>query len=303
MNATAPDFVCTKETCPIDESYFEYLPSLSLNALLLALFSLSLLVSVGQGAWYRTWTFTFAMVCGNICEVLGYMGRVMANSDPFDMTAFLIQICCLTFGPAFFAAGIYLCLSRIVSIYGADISRLRPIRYTQIFISCDFVSLVLQGAGGGMASVSTQNGGSAATGTNVMIAGLAFQVFTLALFMLLCAEYAFRVVTSGRQLNPTFAHLRDSKQFKGFLGMIAFATVCIQIRSVYRLIELSQGWEGALIAHENYFFILEGVMVIAAVLAMNIFHPGCCLLSAWNARANEKDTGSFDTEMVRPGRN
>jgi len=66
-NATALELVCTKETCPIDESYFEYLPSLSLNALLLALFSLSLLVSVGQGAWYRTWTFTFAMVCGNIC--------------------------------------------------------------------------------------------------------------------------------------------------------------------------------------------------------------------------------------------
>jgi len=45
-------------------------------------------------------------------------------------------------------------------------------------------------------------------------------------------------------------------------------------------------------------------MVIAAVLAMNIFHPGCCLRSAWNVRANEKDTGSsFDTEMVQPERN
>jgi len=54
--------------------------------------------------------------CFSAGEVLGYMGRVMANSDPFDMTAFLIQICCLTFGPAFFAAGIYLCLSRMCAL-------------------------------------------------------------------------------------------------------------------------------------------------------------------------------------------
>lgn len=98
-----------------------------------------------------------------------------------------------------------------------------------------------------MASVSTQDGGSATAGTNIMVAGLAFQVFTLTLFMILCGEYAYRVITSGRQLNPTFAHLRDTRRFKGFLGMIAFATVCIQIRSIYRLIELSQGWHGALV--------------------------------------------------------
>jgi hypothetical protein len=135
-----------------------------------------------------------------------------------------------------------------VTIYGTDISRIRPIRYTQIFVTCDFFSLILQGAGGGIASVRSQDNQDPALGTNIMIAGLAFQVFTIALFMLLCAEYAYRVVTSGRELDPAYAHLRDTKRFKGFLWMIAFTTVCIQIRSIYRLIELSQGWEGELIS-------------------------------------------------------
>lgn len=40
-------------------------------------------------------------------------------------------------------------------------------------------------------------------------------------------------------------------------------------------------------------------MVIAAVLSMNVFHPGFCLQEAWNVRANEKLAGdASDVEMV-----
>ena len=163
-------------------------------------------------------------------------------------TQFLIQICCLTIAPAFLAAGIYLSLARLVTIYGADISRIKPQRYTQFFVACDFVSLVLQGAGGGIASVSSQNHEDPALGTNVMLAGLASQVLTLSIFMILCAEYAWRVRTSGRKLDPMHAHLRSSRRFKGFMIALAVATICIMIRSIYRLIELSQGWHGELIS-------------------------------------------------------
>jgi len=44
--------------------------------------------------------------------------------------------------------------------------------------------------------------------------------------------------------------------------------------------------------------VLEGVMVVLAVLAMNAFHPGMCLRDAYNASARdqEKDTASSETE-------
>jgi hypothetical protein len=45
---------------------------------------------------------------------------------------FLVQICCLTIGPAFMAAGVYLCLRRIVSAFGPENSRLPPEYYTRI---------------------------------------------------------------------------------------------------------------------------------------------------------------------------
>ena len=49
-----------------------------------------------------------------------------------DENYFLVQICTLTIGPAFLAAGVYLCLRRIVYVFGPENSRLRPEFYTRI---------------------------------------------------------------------------------------------------------------------------------------------------------------------------
>jgi RTA1 like protein len=68
---------------------------------------------------------------------------------------FVIQIVCLTIAPAFYAAGIYFCLSRIVTVFGVENSRVSAKTYPILFISCDFVSLLLQSIGGGMAASAT----------------------------------------------------------------------------------------------------------------------------------------------------
>jgi hypothetical protein len=57
---------------------------------------------------------------------------------------------------------------------------------------------------------------------------------------------------------------------------LALATLCIFIRSVYRVVELSEGWTGHLIRQQWLFVGLEGVMVVVAVVALNSFHPAFC---------------------------
>jgi len=47
---------------------------------------------------------------------------------------------------------------------------------------------------------------------------------------------------------------------------------------------MAQGWEGALIKDQTLFFVLEGVMVIAAVIVLNVFHPGWCFREAYADR-------------------
>ena len=77
--------------------------------------------------------------------------------------------------------------------------------------------------------------------------------------------------------------------FKGFLGALALATIGIFWRSVYRVAELAQGWDGALIRRQDLFIAFEGVMVIIAVLALNVFHPAVCFGSKVQ-KANEEHT-------------
>ncbi len=144
---------------------------------------------------------------------------------------------------------------------GPEISRIKPRMYLWIFIPCDVISLILQGTGGGLSSVLSQDGEDPSVGSNTMIAGLAFQVFTLTLFMALCAEYALRYVRARRASaqGSGFALRKIDAKFQLFLVMLGLATICIFIRSVYRVIELAGGWGGELLRDEPKFIILEGV--------------------------------------------
>ena len=206
---------------------------------------------------------------------------------------FLLQIICLTIAPAFLAAGVYLCLSRIVSTFGAENSRIRPLSYPRIFIPCDVASLVLQALGGGIASAKTHSHQDPTLGNNIMIAGLSVQVVTLLIFIILALDFAFRTIRRIRRLgqdalDPRHAKLRESFAFKGFLVALSLATLCIFTRCVYRVAELSEGWTGHLIRTQKYFIGLEGAVIVVAVLSLNAFHPGLCFKEALDARVKRE---------------
>jgi len=62
----------------------------------------------------------------------------------------------------------------------------------------DFVALVLQAVGGAIADTANTEEDSA-KGTHIMVAGLAFQVLSLLLFIAVAAEFVFKVKRVRRQ--------------------------------------------------------------------------------------------------------
>lgn len=126
---------------------------------------------------------------------------------------------CLTIAPAFFTAAIYLCLGRIVIVYGEDISRLRPRTYTIIFITCDVIALILQAAGGAITSIADSDQQDLSDmGVNIMIAGLAFQVASLTLFIALATEFALRVRKAPEEMRNAFTgSIRKGLKWRLFL--------------------------------------------------------------------------------------
>jgi len=62
---------------------------------------------------------------------------------------------------------------------------------------------------------------------------------------------------------------------------LALATVCILIRSIFRVAELSEGFNGPLANQQVTFMVLEGAMVVFAAVSITIFHPGLAMQGAW----------------------
>ena len=58
------------------------------------------------------------------------------------------------------------------------------------------------------------------------------------------------------------------------LPAIAASTLTILVRSIYRLAELQQGFDGKLANNELEFMILEGPMVFIAIALLTVWHPG-----------------------------
>jgi hypothetical protein len=94
-------------------------------------------------------------------------------------------------------------------------------------------------------------------GNDLMLAGLAFQVFTLAVFAILCLAFMIRASKFPERLNPTYENFRAGSQFNGFLVAVFVTFIAIFTRCVYRVVELGGGWNNHLQREEIPFIILE----------------------------------------------
>lgn len=309
VNATLGNqpWLCTYATCPVSEfGQLHYVPSLAGNALYLAIFALGLLLQIGLGIRYRTWGFLVAMIGGTGLEIVGYTARIELHIDDFNNNYFIIYLVGLTIGPALFSAAIYLCLARIIAVYGNSLSWLTPRFITCFFMACDLVSLILQAAGGAMASLAnTKSQGQ--TGVNIMIAGLSTQVASTVAFVCICCQLAWSVRQNSLKVNANSLSLRRSTRFRYFLtgesipstpsrlsrcmtanGMthyiaLAISTVAILIRCSFRVAELSGGFGGSLANNQISFMILDGAMMAIAVILLTTAHPGLVLGPMWQA--------------------
>ena len=146
-------------------------------------------------------------------ESAAYVARIMIHRFDFSRNVFIIYIYCITLGATFLSAAIYLCLARIVVVYGEGYSRLKPRTYSLLFLFGDFIALSLQGAGGGMVQVEEVQD----IGLRVLIAGLGFQVGSLVTFGLMCIDFSWRVHRGKGEHNPLFHDLVSSRRWTGFL--------------------------------------------------------------------------------------
>ncbi|KAM0279913.1 hypothetical protein ACHAQH_004354 [Verticillium albo-atrum] len=286
-----PGSSCTLDLCPIEWTVYQYRPILGVSIMFIALYSLALLVHVYLGFRWRTWWFASFMAAGCLAEVVGYIGRVLLYSNPWSFGAFLIQIVFITFGPVFFTAAIYVTLARAIAFFSPELSRIRPRFLWIFFISADVLCLVLQAAGGAISSISS---GSNNIGVDLALAGLILQVVLLFAFCVFFGDYMWRYV---RSVKPNASRAIGRRQ-RFFFGGLAAAVVFIFVRCVYRVDELSEGYENSSkITDEGLFIGLEGVLIVLAVCALFVGHPGYGFEGSAASEGRTKESTSVESGM------
>lgn len=152
-------------------------------------------------------------------------------------------------------------------------------------MTSDFLSLVLQAAGGGIADTAADDEQDLKrTGIDIMIAGLVLQAVSLSVFLAVGLDFFLRVRRHGMDnSSPERNALRSRFVFKAFLAALLLATVAILARSIFRAAELWAGFEGELWNSETDFLVLDGAMIALAVLLLSALHPGLAFGGQWHA--------------------
>lgn len=119
------------------------------------------------------------------------------------------------------------------------------------------------------AEMNSENGNTD-PGTHRMVAGIVFQLASITVFVGFAIDFVVRTLRRHLLQNMTGTIIP-------LLAAMVFSVLCIYVRSIYRTIELSQGWSGYLITTERYFIALDGAMMILAVGVFNVLHPGWLL--------------------------
>ncbi|EIW64627.1 RTA1 like protein [Trametes versicolor FP-101664 SS1] len=237
----------------------------------------------------RAWWLLPTVVLAGTGELIGWTGRTWSHYDPLEYNAYLIQTVTLIIAPTPLIGALFITFGRLSARLGQEYSRLSPRLYSRIFFTCDFVALLVQAGGGGIAA-STSNIKTSEMGSNIMLGGIIFQLISLSVFCVLVAEYLVRRFKDrplGKAtMNDSTLTLTDTlrgpveKPMRLLALGLCMEALFLYIRGIYRTVELADGWNGKVIQTQSLFIVFDGVMVFLTMFTLNVFHPGRLLKNA-----------------------
>ncbi|KAI9166393.1 aromatic amino acid aminotransferase [Paramyrothecium foliicola] len=250
--------------CPVENTIYGGYFTLGATATYATMFGLFLTAQVPLAFRARLWSYGSWLAAGTGFEFIGYVCRSVMVENPWNFDAFIAQNLCLVLGPTLVAAAISVTFKHLVLWYGPEYSLIRPNLYPWVFVGTDFISICIQGAGGGIASAADNDESVFTLGNNLLLAGVSFQVVNMTLCGGLIIAYGLRrrqALISGpiqatdtgeatgtpaeTVISPCYhgtdesVH-RNRKSVRLFIWALASAYIAIVIRCIYRSCVRSQ---------------------------------------------------------------
>ncbi len=206
-------------------------------------------------------------------EVVGYAFRLLSSRvDPYSVPNFVVQYFFIVIAPISISAAIYTILIIFIDRTKREYAPLPPRLILWLFITSDIIATIIQVAGAALIGVSASSRKDPTTPNNILLAGLAFEVFSFFVFCVclgVCLYRARKIVLSS---------------LKAFTAAFCAAILLVYLRACFRLTEAAEGLTGALGTHEAYFGSLEFAPIVIAVFILAVWHPGKWLAPhrVWN---------------------
>lgn len=284
-----PNFPNPNGTWDTSIIIYGYTPSFALAVFAAAWFALLFIAHLYQTIRYRSWWFIVFPV-GLVFEVVGYVARSLsAKKDPYHLIYFILNYFFIVTAPVFLAAGVYTILSALIPRLGRKYSFLPPKVILWFFITSDVVATAAQVSGAALIGKKSSDREDPTSANNILLGGLAYQVFSMGVYVILTATFLFRARAAIRQARLTV-----------FAVVFAAATVLIYLRTCFRLAETAEGLNGKLQTNEIFFACLEFAPVALAVLLFAGWHPGRCLGARVRPRDGMMEKGRERAQMPSP---
>ncbi|CAG8944557.1 unnamed protein product [Penicillium salamii] len=165
----------------------------------------------------------------------------------------------------------------IMLLHGKNLSYV-PVKYPiKVFVLGDILSVILQGAGGGVTSTGSAN--LLTVGQWIIVAGCCVQLLFFGAFLV--TSICFHCRITGSPTPKAQRTIRNSALFsrdwRGLLYALYGASILILIQRIYRVVELVRRDGGYMNSHEIFLYLFDAATMVLAMIEMNFFHPSVLL--------------------------
>lgn len=266
---------------------WDYCPSFAAAILWIVLFGSTTTSHVVQAFWYRK-SFAWVLIMGGLWEVGGYVARTLSTMHQLSSCIYIAQFLLILLAPLWINAFIYMVLGRMIHFFLENdrVFGIRARKITLIFVLFDITAFIVQCAGGSMMS-GKQGKSTLDIGLGVYCGGIGLQLLAIFIFMVISARFRQLVQRQTNSLEQSFEDRIEhtahdigyncapwSKAGSRLLYALWTALGFIIFRNIYRLVEYTLGFDSYIVRHEWFAYVFDAVPMLAAMLTLNILHPG-----------------------------
>ncbi|KAI8836981.1 RTA1 like protein-domain-containing protein [Chytriomyces cf. hyalinus JEL632] len=273
MNSSAARFDPTRHpdgTFNYEVSPFGEQPRVSLAAIAAAVYTILFAIHLIQGIRYKTF-YMAAAIAGAFFEAVGYFCRIVSINDPFSIPMYSAQYSFIVVSPVLVAATQYVMLEKVMHHSYPEASPVKHTLITRTFVISDVIAFFVQVAG---SSILLSDRTKTDLGLRIMMAGLVVQVISFAVYLGIAVIFYKRakILAQGGK-----AALVDRQAWRTIFMTLMASGMMVFLRSVFRIIEFSYGFRGFIATNEVYMYVFDFGLMMLALLAFNVNHPGAFL--------------------------